>query len=66
MVEGQAKESGFSAKPCSGLAAADTQHGSEHPCISKRLTVKQCLRASGSVEREKREGTACPCQFGKC
>lgn len=65
VVEGQAKESGSSAKPCSGLAASDTQRGSQHPCGSKRFTIEQPPRASGSKESDKREGTACPCQFGK-
>ena len=66
VVEGQAKESGSFAKPCSRLAASDTQHGSEHPRSSKHLTIKQAPRASGSKENEKREGIACPCQPEKC
>ncbi|GAB0180974.1 hypothetical protein GRJ2_000562700 [Grus japonensis] len=60
VVKGQAKESGSSAKPCSRLAASDTQHGSEHPCGSKRLTIKQSPRASGSKKSEKREGQLSP------
>lgn len=66
VVKDQAKECVSSAKPCSGLAASDTQHGSKHPCGSKPLTIMHSPRASGSKESGKREGTTCPCQFGKC